>query len=535
MTKTFTYSIIVVDNETSVGLRLKCPDTGIQINTTVMTTIDAALADLGIPEECLNRSNTKISTPLSHCYDIVLLDFEMDENKVQVDRRVLDQIRTARDFAQAEKAAATLIKTEYPMGALSLLPLYKETFDVRKRGACVIQGYSKVMHERCPKAAAVFEIASNLGLDGGKMTIELSTVEPSNLAGVPIGRLLERRARSVLREVPADCLEELLGLLDCEDDCFWQRPLERIAAWLDCEAICFKDLRPDLPEYAKPVAKEWLRQVLRGRGYAHEARKCWAHPVVQKVAHNTNLAKDELLQASLQVNTWPREEGIVTVGDRTFRLCRDLLDEMREFPVLAELTSEVRRDRLHRMFRMAMSDDPRQGYLLNDIVGGLPQDCYGSTLAPIDIEITKPKHYWNRGYLWVHRKVLHTLLQKFLMIPRFPGGKHQLLCHANASPPAIYFIAMQNEEISSNDAQEIFERARAAIRGGTSWGPFPALNDWGHLELWSNSGPLHHVTSFGFMPLDKSKTIVTQPEIARLMTSSSSAVVMVLPIEEGVF
>jgi hypothetical protein len=186
---------------------------------------------------------------------------------------------------------------------------------------------------------------------------------------------------------------------------------------------------------------------------------------------------------------------------------------------------------------MALSNDPQQGYLLEDVVNGrLNNDEENDSL---EITLNKIGNGWEQGYLWVHRRALYSLLNGFIKIPRFPINgakpkKRMIFCYSGIDVSSIYFIVFQNENIDEDKAENIFRRAQGAAKTKSPWGPFPALNDWGHIELWDQAG-CYQVTSFGKLSLNRDKTIVNRIEAMNINGSNMSAIVMVLPIDIGVF
>ena len=507
MKNRFRYKILVIDNEVSKNYSIECPATKTAIKTTVFGSIDAALNDMGISQEYLDRSIADLSHDPKHSYDIVLLDFEMDENKLEINHDILNVICHENDQSKREQLLSQLIKTEYPLGALTLLPLYKLAFDPSRRGSCIVQSYSKVIWTRCPKAAAVFVLINNIGNKGTK-----TTIEPNNVSGVPIEELINRRATSILQQLPADYLYEFHILLLLEDDDFWNRPLELTAIWLNCDMLNFGDIRPDIPKLKILEAKSWLRSVLSGRSYVREAMNCWHNPIVDQIAHQLNLANEKHFLPIYQVSAWARPDGIIAIGNDTYRVCKELFDDLNEFLPLKEYLSKAqeRKDKMHQIFRLALSNNNNQGYIFEDVIN------YFSSVTNLKIKMTGDA--WGKNnYLWMHKKVLINLIDGLIKVPRLIDGKVEIHCNADKDKSAIYIIAYQEYDITRDDAEKIYNRAKNG-----EWGPFPILNDWGRMELWGANG-LWQLTSFEIKNITDNDTLIDN--------TKKYAIVMVLPLE----
>jgi hypothetical protein len=513
----YRYKVLIVDNEAPSGFRVLCPETGIELDTKVFSNIDDALDDLRVPAHVLNRSIVGFRDKPRHSYDIILLDFEMNENKLVN--------RPAGEF-----------QLEYPLGGLTLLPLYQMSFSQERRGSCVVQGYSKVMWQRCPKAAAVYELIANLNFRSDAFGNDRLTVEPNNVEGIPIGRLIEKRASSILSSLPVDILDEMYELSRITGDAFWSHGLVQTAGWLNCKSLTFRDLRPDMVNDVE--ARGWLMNVIGRRAYPFEAKRCWSSNLTVKLLGHAGGA-DEKRFKPREVYQWAAENNCLEVyapESGTFRVCPELWEEIRSFPSVwgvSALPGPERAKRLHVAFRMVLGDNAGDacGYELEDVLKGGELGA-GTSLPRLGLRVKKAGDGWSKDiYLYMHRRALYALLSGLEPMVRWPGLEPDVLGYASRARSRLYFIAFQNCEVDGASAEGVLKRVREADT--RSWGPYPLLSSWGKMELWSRQSRSFEVTAAGVSSLEGARSVFRFPDVEQYWGQAMSAVGMVLPLDVG--
>src|SRR6185369_1928772 len=122
----FIHKVLILDNEASFQSANSQAPSGVE--NTVCNTVKDALECIGIANEALDNT---LVTNIDHQYDIVLLDYGLHDADMN----------------------------DYPLGGLTLQPLFKASFTKTKRGQCIVCCYSDKMAAEKPKARYVFELA----------------------------------------------------------------------------------------------------------------------------------------------------------------------------------------------------------------------------------------------------------------------------------------------------------------------------------------------------------------------------------------
>ena len=502
MKKEFKYRVLIVDDQTTSDFCPILQQTGIRLNAVVKNTIDEALLDMGVSSEDLLARRVGDDCRPIHRYDIVLLDFLMNENSAALVPR------------PDRGGAFDGVGYEYPMGALTLLPLYKLAFSPEMRGECIVQGYSAVIWEQCPKAAAVFEIVSNFNFPSGVVGLK-----DSKLEGLNMSELVWRRANSILSCAPVDLLEEFYSLLDCdEENDFWEANLTMTAIWLGCTHFTMRLFRPDLGDAGE--AKRWLREQLMTRGYLHEAKRCWSNPIVNKVGHRVNLTHEEIVNASFQPSSWVTDNGLVYVGGHAYRVCEDVLTELAKFPDLISIGAAERMRKMHQIFRICFT---------NNDTTGTPLECLIScddNSAKVMYDLCGSVRSF---YLWMPGAVFSNLLAGFVELVRETSrGKSVFLLPAPGRR-LLYVVAGQNDPIGEEDAMALFEVIRGATVNAPK-GPFPILGFWGRLEIWGSE--LLWTTSGHFLDnLNRKQTVLEEVTRLGIINGCKGVLVMAIPLD----
>lgn len=451
----FSYKVLVVDNEDKKeSFQLK---TGKIIPAKTIDKIDDALVQLGIPIEYLNQDVTRYDGIPCHDYDIVLLDFEMNENKI------------------LERGKGELVY-EYPMGAVSLQPLYLLGFkESGKLGSCVVQAYSKVMWGRCPKAAAVTHIVHNLISNQPLLLIHNGSCDSIDISG-----LIKTRAASIIAALPFSALRDLRELMSENDNIFINKNLPSIAQVMNVEQISISNLRPDSNDVV--LLRTWLNDILKNRGYAYEAYMCWKNKCVNAVAHDATLRKDyEPTEPWMWPNSidQPERAIIIQKPGGTYHVSPTLLRDLEEFDRASFFQPDKRKRILHQLFRLDLSASAtgNLGYCLNDAIDELG---FAAVLAG--------KAQDPGLYVYVHRTDLVRMLYGIKNITAGRDFNGMLVVYANNKFPYVYFIALQNipDDIRIHDcAQNI----RTGLSQPEQWNSLGEnLEFWGGLEIWGEGG-----------------------------------------------
>lgn len=499
----YSYKVLVVDNDdTKVGFRLS---TGKILETHIIKTVDDALAKLGVTVEHLNKSVAEYQPELGHDYDIVLLDFEMNEN----------QLTEGKGFSSYE----------YPMGAVTLQPLYLCAFsNSGKIGSCIVQPYSKVMWDRCPKAAAVTHIVHNL-----LSNRPLRLVHDGVVGSVDINGLVKARAESIVSALSFSAISELKLLLTRDDRRrMLTANLPNVAQELNVPLVNLENLRPDCEDILQ--LKEWLETLLKGRGYSYEAYEGWKNSCVNALAH----AGPRRDYSPLEPWKWIRaKDNAITISNPPgkYNVCPELAHDLMNFDRSAFKDAAKCSQLLHHMFRMNLNEphDPNLGYHVSTALQSIGDRRHEMMFVPVFTEATKQ----HGGYVYVHSKCLQQLLAGLRMMvagefgKNSKGGVPSLYIHVNSKFKCAYFCVSQERAINSVDVANI----QAALKVKAKWNDLGHLLDsWGGLELWAQncwSVSKHHIKEIN--EIDSTYTEVHGLGVGK------SAVAVVLPwISSGI-
>lgn len=495
----FNYKILIVDDAYSPKqFNLK---SGKTIPATPIPEIDGALELLGVPTAHLDQTIVKHNVKPKHDYDIVLLDFQMRENKLVI----------SKDSAGKEQTS--IASYEYPMGAVSLQPLFLMGFaNSGKLGNCIVQPFSRFIWERCPKAAAVTYIAQNM-----LSNYPMKSIHDGSHTSLDIEGLIRDRASSIIAALPFSALNDLRELLDCNLANFFYTNLPNVAQALGEKNIYMSELRPDCNESDSAKLLEWLRTMLMGRGYAYEAHKCWENLCVNTVSHGGALRTD---LRPIQPWEWPNDEmSAVEIKEPsgTFYVCPELLSDLKNFNNAYLYNGTARSKILHELFRLDLSKNAtgQSGYRINDCLSELDAAFLDQASSP-------------GCYVYIHKSCLKNILngmRNLALAYQNSEQVNQILVYADKQFPYAYFIVKQRDVIDFQAASNI----KIGLGREEKWnGLGNNINLWGGLEIWSQNNSWS-VSKNHLTVLDESDSPYNKYNLLGALDNSLSQIVFVVP------
>lgn len=317
---------------------------------------------------------------VEHDFDIVLLDFQL-----------------AREMGQ------------YPIGGLSLYPLFVHGYNGAKPGECVVCAYSAYLGEQYPKYCRLFQ--------KGELTRtgHPEVYQSAAFGGFRLYPLFRQRAESILRQLgPAAIMEAYNVFVDEEKglDGALRHKLEIASEALGVE-VSLRNLCPDFnqpvffPGNSCPSEQEqqsrlyeWLSQLVSRYNFAWEAYQVYNHrgsvPDVHQWGHYPN---DQSKNDPREY--WKPEEGyVLQLGSRKRKLHNAHVQALLTVPRSSEEFTKkdriARCSKVHRAFRLSLTDNSRtregfnsydEGYFLRDF-----QEEDEISIEPLSLEETKERY-----------------------------------------------------------------------------------------------------------------------------------------------
>jgi len=422
---------------------------GYGIETTIFPTIKEALENFGINDAVINSKGILVPFhKLVHQYDIVLLDFHMDKEM-----------------------------NDHPMGALSLLPLFVETFEGRRmgRGNCVCLPYSDKIWSIYPAAATIFQVTMSAAL---RNKVEIF---PSALTGLiernVVEELLEHRVKSIGQALPSSCIQEAMALLYENRDAIFNRPLTRVAKHMGVKNLSLKEL---LPHYKSgKIVRAWILSNLGKNSLAISLALAYrefyelndgAHPGEVMIDDNGI----EVYLNSKILRSWfgktPNGEYAIKGTRRNYPVCEEVYNEIMQ---LSWKDNIERASKLRTCFRLNLDNSyPDEGYtpeLFNNLVSGFAFKWHPTS-----------------GYCFIHRYALRNLIiSAATQLRKGVMQESRQVCHVigiNGDPnPELLFVLPQEDTINDSVAKQLSTN----LISKRTWGLFPSILRWGTAYLKS--------------------------------------------------
>jgi hypothetical protein len=394
-----------------------------------------------------------------HDYDLVLLDFELEENQLEIGK--------------------------HPLGGMSLFPLFVGTF--RGLGDCVVVNYSDKLDktERLRTLKRIFEIGQSIQHKRDIEEIRQVGFKDFNL--VP---LIKQRAASILLQIPQYAWNDIRNRVTEANSVSDALKIE--ISWLSAlwgKKVTLGDLRPDVgrPAYASEVQSpnpqdrciidtdvddwlKWLGELERQLYWPTTIYKLYRHSTVNDFDHNTaNPSPKDFWKKRLQRKLdggwhfYDENDGSNHPWDLNIP------------PLVAQQllaltwTGNLNRCKVaHQYFRLSIIDNQKQrsgrpypeGYFLDDL------------FQPTGISYSLKNSYNARHfpYVYVPQPILRTLVTSIVA----QTGKNNVLVELREDGQYVQFSCSSKEEIKEEDLVNLSKRLQA-----NPWGPLPLIREWG--------------------------------------------------------
>lgn len=436
----FAHEVLILDDSaTSQSVGSQAPAS---LRITICNTAEDALRQIGVDGEAQEYLPVE---QIEHPYDIVLLDYRLNESDMR----------------------------NYPMGGLTLHPLFKASFTKKKRGQCIVCCYSDKMGTEKPKAQYVFDLAERKLRGTGR----LSGLHQSGIGGIKWEELLIERADSIFTDAPSEVFFEIATACGRDSGSLGDLNLAALASYLGVGSCTLNQFLARQGSFTAHE-RDWLLGWILKRSLCHSM--FMAYNAIPKFTH---LAKKDGRQLDTPITSALTEDSLLKIGGHCIprKLAADLTSiQESSLKIVGEndANDQARCTAAKKAFRLALKSSDHsheQGYAVSELcdsVAFVLQDLDAPTV-PSNVYVYVPKH--------VLKSLLSGLERGMHNHNPVKSQNGPILCtvRVDVQSQCALFILSQEGEFTSAAAQAISD----ALGNGKQWGPFPEILQWG--AVWA--------------------------------------------------